>query len=252
MKTRAAVIAVSAIVLLGAGIMTSATAFSSRSLRHEAPGACQHSVPLTAGASDGLPWQRHRRWLQPLDRNPLPGQSHLVRNDRTGEWFRWERPEDGSGGPRFMVPTRYAEFVNRRWRADPWSYCLVLAPQPPFRFSTGGFATSAQALPASIAPGSTTTISAAVTAHKQATVLVTIEVHDARQSPVARWVFDGEVLSDRQTATYDVQWQAPHDLEPGLYVINVGVFAAGWGSLHHWNEGTGVLLIDRPSALPAR
>jgi hypothetical protein len=190
-----------------------------------------------------MPWQQHRHWLTPIDGDRLPGQSHLVRNERTGEWFRWHRTPGDAGEARFMVPTRYALIANRRWDDDPWSYCLVLQPQPPFRFSKGGFETSAQAEPAPIDAEIPATITTSVTARDAATVLIVVELRDERGERARQWTFDGQGFHKGQTRSYAVTWRPSPEAAPGLYLIEIGVFSLEWGRLLHWNDGTGVLLL---------
>lgn len=249
MGTRTAVITLAATVLLVAGVTLSVGAGTLRSSHQTPAETCDRTVPLIPRSRGGLPWQRHRHWLAPIDGDRLPGQSHVVRNERTGEWFRWHRTPDDAGEPRFMVPTRYALFGNRRWQGDPWSYCLVLTPQPPYRLSAGGFETRSHARPVAIDAETPVTITAAVSARTAASVIVVIELRDERGTRMLQWSLDGEVFDKDQMKRYDLTWQPPAGTEPGIYVIEVGIFAAGSGRLLHWNDGTGVLLLRGPSPL---
>lgn len=215
--------------------------------------ACDRTAALVPHVRGGPAWQQHRHWLEPDEAGVPPGRSYLLWNRRTGERFRWGRVEGSSGEPRFLVPTRYAAIANRRWEADAWTYCLVLAPEPPFRLREHGFETSSQAREARLDAGATAAIMTSVTAARDATVLIDIELHNERGVKVAQWVFDEEPLRANQAATYEVEWRSSVDMEPGIYRIMVGIFAPGWSKLHHWNDGTGVLLLRTPwSASPGQ
>lgn len=238
-----------AVMLLGA-VFSIAIVMSWLTRLHQAEAtACDGSAALVPQTRPGPPWRQHRHWLVPGDGGVPPGQSYLLWNRRTDERFRWGRAESVSGKTRFLVPTRYAELANRRWQEDPWTYCLVLAPQPPFRMRVLGFETSSQAREASIVAGASTAITASVTAAHNATVLIDIEVYDERGVRVAQWVFDEEPLRADRPATYEVLWHSSVDMEPGIYVITVGIFAPGWGELRHWNDGTGVLMLKGSSSV---
>lgn len=107
---------------------------------------------------------------------------------------------------------------------------------------------SVYARPASLEAETPATIAAVVTARNEATVLIDIELRDERGLRVSQWVFDDQTLDKDRAAVYEVQWHPASDLEPGIYTIMVGVFTAGWGPLHHWNDGSGVLLVTRPES----
>ncbi len=107
---------------------------------------------------------------------------------------------------------------------------------------------SARAQPASLEAGTSTAITVVVTAHSEATVLINIELHDGRGVRAAQWVFDNETLPRDEPAAYDVRWQPSPGMQSGIYMIKIGVFTAGWGPLHHRNDGSGVLLIAPPES----
>jgi hypothetical protein len=250
MSVRPILVVIGAVSLLAAAIAVPIGVSRLTDLRQVEATACNRTAPLIPRALAGPPWQRHRHWLEPGESGVPPGRSYLVWNQRTGERFRWDHTEGRSGEPRFMVPTRYAAVANRGWRDDAWAYCLVLAPEPPFRLRQRGFETSSRVEDAVLEAGATAAIATSVIAEHDTTVLIDIELHNERGVKVAQWVFAEESLRAGRPATYAVEWRSPIDAEAGIYLITVGIFAPGWGRLRHWNDGTAVLLVgtSRPSS----
>jgi hypothetical protein len=74
--------------------------------------------------------------------------------------------------------------------------------------------------------------------------LIVVELRDVRGVRMVQWTFDDQVLRRNQSVMYEVQWQPSPGTAPGIYVIEVGIFAGDWGRLRHWNDGTGVLLLQ--------
>jgi hypothetical protein len=78
--------------------------------------------PLSPVTWPGMPWRRHRHWLQ-LDAWYIGGpDAFLIVNQRTGRSYRFSYLHTRTGETRFFVPTRYALLFNRRWREDPWTF----------------------------------------------------------------------------------------------------------------------------------
>jgi hypothetical protein len=238
------------LIVLGAGLSVRAGAWLRR-VGQARPMDCAGTAPLVPETRAGLPWQPHRHGLLPAEGQVGRHDSYLVRNLRTGEMFRWGRDRDSTSPVRILVPTRYAELANRRWRHDSWSYCLVVAPDPPFRSWYWGFDTSIVVTPAELEAGGAATIDVVIVSEESANVLVVVEVRDANDGRIARWAWDDQPLAAGARTHYTVQWQVPDTTAPGLYVVKVGLFAPGGGKLRHWNDGTAVLLV-RPAAKPGR
>jgi hypothetical protein len=240
-----------AVALLGALVVSGvvASVYANGWLRRAGPArptACAGTAPLVAQSRAGMPWHLHRHRLIPDEVQVGRHDSYLVRNERTGELFRWGRARDQSSPVRILVPTRYAEIINRRWRDDRWSYCLVLAPDPPFHTRYWGFDTSIVIAAPELEAGAATTIDVFIVGEAATTVLVDVEVRDADGRRVAQWVWDDQQLSAGARTRYTMRWEIPPATAPGLYAVKVGLFAPGWGNVRHWNDGTAILFV-RPA-----
>jgi hypothetical protein len=243
-----AFVVLGSLLVLGVGVSFRANAWLRR-VGQMRPAACAGTAPLIPLSEDGRPWQPHRYSLSPGEVEVGQHDSYLVWNQRTGEMFRWGRERKPSMPVRVLVPTRYAEMINRGWRDDPWAYCLVLAPDPPFLSRYWGFETSIEVAPVEVAAGGAATIDAYIEGEHATRSLITVEVHDGSGARVAQWVWDDQPLLARTRARYTVRWDIPGDTAPGLYVVKIGVFVPGSGKLRHWNDGTAVLFVQ-PSPAP--
>lgn len=214
---------------------------------------CVASVPLSPRVQPGFPWQQHRHALvsirDPVLAGDLPsaGISYLVRNQRTGQMFRWTRRPAHGGGASFLVPTRYAELINRRWEDDPWAYCLVRTPASTPGRRAGGYETSASTSFVVTSPGQQVEITASVTATHEATVLVDIEVSDPGGVTVNQAIYDQQMLTANAARSLVASWRVPADALSGLYSIRIGVFAPGWSHLYHWNDRAAVVIVQSPA-----
>ena len=73
--------------------------------------------------------------------------------------------------------------------------------------------------------------------------LVDVEVHDRDGTRLAQWVFPDQTLAANEPRTYTVEWAVPADLPPGEYDIKLGVFEAGWRSLHAWKNAAATVTV---------
>jgi hypothetical protein len=204
---------------------------------------CYQTLALTPQTLPGAPWQEHRHRLVPASRDLPDGLSYLVWNRRTGHMYRWLHDTTTASAPRILVSTRYALLHNRDWDEDPWAYCLVLAPDPPFRDRNHGFTSWMRASTPLVERAGSVSITAMVVADGSGHVLVDIEVYDPSGVKVAQWVYPDQELRANRGATYTTTWQIPPDAQHGIYTIKLGVFTPGWSKLIHWNAGTAVVAV---------
>ena len=240
-------VAVGMVLLLG-GIISIGVGGWLRRVGQVDPTVCDETSALMPASDNGMPWQPHRHSLTPAEGQVGRHDSFLVWNRRTGEMFRWGRDRDSVAPVRILVPTRYAEVINRRWRDDPWTYCLVLAPHPPFHTRYWGFETSIVVAPPKVEAGGVVAISVFITSERATAVLVDVEMRDAGGMRVARWVWNDQQLPSDERAVYTMRWEVPRDRTPGLHSVKVGLFAPGWGELRHWNDGSAILFVQPPTA----
>src|SRR5215208_4512194 len=206
------------------------------------PQTCAWTVPLTPQSAAGPPWLRHRHELVPDSAVP-DTLSFLIWNRHSGEMFDWGVRRIAGRVDRFLVPTRYAELLNRGWEDDPWQYCLVLDPDPPFRFDKNRFVTSTAVQPTSARPGDTVRAAVTVTPRRTADVSALVLVLAPDGTEVMRHAVPGQSLRAGARVEYRVPITLSADAQEGVYVVKVGLFSAGWTSLHHWNDGTAAFLV---------
>ena len=210
--------------------------------RSVAPQECARTVPLAPRSEAGPPWQQHRHALVPAAAVP-DGLSYLIWNQRSGEMFDWGLRRRSGRIDHFLVPTRYAQVLNRGWEDDPWRYCLVLEPHPPFRFDKNGFVTSTVVRPVSARPGDTIAATVTVEPERTAIVSILVSVVAPDGTAPAQEALPERSLSAGTPAEYDLQVHLPPDAAEGVYVIKVGLFSPDRASLLHWNDGTAVFLV---------
>jgi hypothetical protein len=109
--------------------------------------------------------------------------------------------------------------------------------------SAGSFQSSATAAPASVAAGVNTTIAASVTSGSAGNFLVDVEVYAPSGAKVHQQFFDGQAFTAGQTRSFPVAWSVPAGTAAGAYTVKIGVFAPGWGTLHHWNDSAGTVTV---------
>lgn len=114
-------------------------------------------------------------------------------------------------------------------------------------YSEGGWETIASVSPASAVPGESVTVSASVYPAATASALIDVEVHGPSGKKVFQKAFDNQSFTAGQVRTYDVSWNVPSDAATGTYVVKVGVFDAGWGTLRHWNNAASSLEVSATS-----
>ena len=119
-------------------------------------------------------------------------------------------------------------------------------PVPPVP-TPGAYTTSATLAPASVSPGGSTTITAAVTSGSAATVLVDVEVYSASGAQVHQQWFDSQTFAAGQQRFYPVTWNVPSGTATGTYTVMVGIFSGGWGTSYAWNANAASIDVTAPT-----
>lgn len=74
-----------------------------------------------------------------------------------------------------------------------------------------------------------------VTTNMATSALVDIEVYSPSGVKVFQKYFDNRSLPANNSRLFGATWSVPANAELGTYTLRVGVFAAGWGTMYHWN-----------------
>lgn len=119
-------------------------------------------------------------------------------------------------------------------------------PVPPV-VAPGAYVTSMTAAPASVSPGGSTTLTAAVTSGSAGTVLVDVEVYSPSMTRVHQQWFDSQAFTAGQQRFFPVTWNVPGGAATGTYTVMIGVFSPGWGTNHAWNAGAGTIGVTTSS-----
>lgn len=67
--------------------------------------------------------------------------------------------------------------------------------------------------------------------------LVDVEVYAPNGSKVGQTWFDNQVFSAGTTRTFTYTYTVGATATLGTYVVKIGVFSLGWGTLRSWNNG---------------
>lgn len=97
------------------------------------------------------------------------------------------------------------------------------------------YTTSASVSSASISRSASQRITAKVSASSTAAALVDIEVYAPGGQRVYQRVFDNQTIGSA-TKSFSASWTVPANAAKGTYVVKVGVFSPGWGTMYAWND----------------
>lgn len=109
------------------------------------------------------------------------------------------------------------------------------------------FESAADASPATIAPGTATTVGVNVTTTGGtiSNAIVDLEIFEPAGTRVYQKSWSGQTLTHGTTSTYAQAWTAP--ATTGSYRVKVGVFGAGWTPTHHWNSDADSIVVANPA-----
>lgn len=118
------------------------------------------------------------------------------------------------------------------------------------------FTTSATVNPTSVAAGGNETITASVTANKNTSALVDIEVYDSVGNKVFQNFFDNQSLVANTAKSFPTTWTVPSTQSAGSYTVKIGIFGVGFNGLLSWNDNATSFMVtaapasSTPSATP--
>ena len=114
----------------------------------------------------------------------------------------------------------------------------------------GSYTTSASVSGGTVSPGSTASISAAVTSGSAVNVLVDVEVYSPTWSKVYQTWFDSQAFAAGQQRFYPVSWNVPANAATGTYTVMVGIFHPGdWTPNYAWNDHAGTFSVAAGGAI---
>jgi hypothetical protein len=175
----------------------------------------------------------------PINGNTVPSLSA----DDDGGFFRQKAVEYYRAEAMLLPTDRATELETRGAPIEARS--SRPAPAPQFDIST-----SAGAEPDSVAAGATVALVASVTSATAMAALVDVEIYDATGTKVFQRVFDDEALHPGQRQDYRFNWQPSSSGPGGAYIIKVGVFSPGWGTLLSWNDTAARVTVTAGPPLP--
>jgi hypothetical protein len=105
------------------------------------------------------------------------------------------------------------------------------------------FTSFAQAASPRVSPGQKMPVDVKVTATAGSTALVNVEVYSPSGEKVHQQFYDDQEFGPGQTKVYSAVWSVPGDAPPGTYTVKVGVFSAGWGRVHDWNDNAATFTV---------
>ncbi|WP_052487076.1 cellulose binding domain-containing protein [Gordoniibacillus kamchatkensis] len=104
--------------------------------------------------------------------------------------------------------------------------------------------TSAEALPATVSPGSSTVVNVNVKSPENLSVLVDLEIFDASLKKVAQMFKDNVNVTAGEQTTVPFTWSVPANLPQGSYIVSLGIFGAGWNGQYKWQAGAAKINVS--------
>ena len=87
-------------------------------------------------------------------------------------------------------------------------------------------------------------ITAAVKSSTTFTALVDLEVYDPSWRKVFQQFWDNQPFMAGQTLTQSGTWSVPITATGGTYMVMVGEFSVGWGTLYNWNANAATVAVN--------
>jgi hypothetical protein len=113
-------------------------------------------------------------------------------------------------------------------------------PTPPS--TAQGWVTSATLSRPTMTRGQTQTVTVSVRNSAKAVGLIDVEVYGP-SGRVAQRYWDNVPFRAGVAKSFKLAWTAPSNAELGTYVVRVGIFIPGWGTLYHWNNSAGTFVV---------
>jgi len=107
--------------------------------------------------------------------------------------------------------------------------------------------------PTYASPGQAVTFYQDVVSTHDMNVLVDFEVYDDKGSKISQTALDNQSLSANAVTSFSTTWELPAALPAGQYVLKIGAFSPGWGTLLAWSDAAGAFVVEAlpPPAPPA-
>lgn len=116
-------------------------------------------------------------------------------------------------------------------------------PKPSFTF---GATLSADPIDA----GKTLTVTLTSKSATQTTALIDAEIYDPTGKKVFSQAFDNQSYGAGETKTYALNWAIPPDAFAGNYVLKLGAFSTGWGTLYSWVDSAATFTVNSATQIP--
>ena len=110
------------------------------------------------------------------------------------------------------------------------------------------FTSGATISAATVAPGGNLGITSAVTSATTGNFLVDVEIYGPSGAKVHQQYWDNQSFAAGETKSFTTTWVVPTTVVTGAYSVKIGVFAPGWGTLHHWNSAAGQFSVGSASS----
>jgi hypothetical protein len=138
------------------------------------------------------------------------------------------------------------------WTRTPAPATNTAAPAAATATSVPGgattFTSSANTAPSTVAATQSIAINAFFTSNNSTTALVDIEVYNPSNVRVFQQYWDNQPFTGGQQRSYSPTWQVPAGTATGSYVVRLGVFSPGWGTLYHWNSSAATFTVGTSGA----
>jgi hypothetical protein len=120
--------------------------------------------------------------------------------------------------------------------------------------SSGGWTTNVD-VAKTVGIGQELTFTVSVTATKQSSALIDLEVYSLNGSGrgwqrAVGQVWDGQTFTAGATKNLVVKWKVPAGEPTNAHYVKVGVFSSGWGTLYHWNDNAGSFTVTSTPTPP--
>jgi hypothetical protein len=109
---------------------------------------------------------------------------------------------------------------------------------------SAAWSTSVDAGTGSTQPGATQDLRLTVVPPTNDTVLVDLEIYDAKWRKVYQTWWDDQAVTAGQARTFRDRWVVPSALPTGTYYVMVGIFDPGWSGLLSWNGAAATIRVD--------
>jgi hypothetical protein len=115
------------------------------------------------------------------------------------------------------------------------------AAAPAVSAGTPTFKTGASGTPA--LGGEAESISIVVMSDATTSALVDAELYSPAGDKLYQQAFDNQAFVAGKSRTFTAMWHRPSSAPAGIYIVKVGVFSPGWGTMYDWNDHAADALI---------